>query len=211
MLLVYILRERYTRTESIFITFLTFGLVLLANYYITTYKVIDFKNRLIYDLNQVFNIRRRKNIISFDEIMQVGNNVVPQIKNPGDRYGLYEGLPVEEHTDTQCYHKYYLSFLLNNNKVVNFYSFGFSEDDYIDSMKTAENISYFLNKDLAYCNSEKTLYLEAGRLEEKSISIFDVYQEDKEIENKKFNITPFLVISFVILIILNLICFGLYL
>jgi hypothetical protein len=96
---------------------------------IKIYNVIDFSLVSIYKELWVWGIKIKINFFKREEILSVGNDCIPCVHNPaGRRIGTINGRLVEKNPRTDLYHRYSVSFLIDNGDVVNMYFGPFPED-----------------------------------------------------------------------------------
>lgn len=146
-------------SETIFLAVpIMIVLGILLNYCITTNKVIDYKNNLIYCELLIFNILIcRYGYINGDDIAAVGNNVSLFQAKGGIRY------------------TYYTSILLKDGTLNNFFDFG---SFYSAAYNLAIVLANYFHKPLTVAGKEQQLTVSPGlRLSTLSINL-------KETENE---------------------------
>ncbi len=74
-----------------------------------------------------------------------------------NKYGYYEGKKAERNSKTNQIQKYYVSFILNNGKLINFIDLGIFDEDYYDTIKLADTMADFWYINLLKCKEDCTL------------------------------------------------------
>lgn len=186
------------KIESFFVVVIALAVVYGLRQVINAYKVIDFKSKKIYRVDNILGMDFMTNIIEIDDIDQVANNVIAKLFSPGGKSGMYNGKPVEVHPETRYFQKYYLSFLLKSGKLINFYEFGILKEDYKDSVRLAKVFSEYFSKRLVVCDSKKTLVSYIDSLGTQII------EPTSEIERLGWAFFIFFILPILVVIIINL-------
>lgn len=125
------------------------------------YSVIDFHEKCFYKEIKVLFTEFKYQIINLKEIKYITNNCIPvnNMFSPCgiNKYGYYEGKKAEMNSKTDRFHKYYVSFLLKNGKLINFIELGIFERDYFTSIKLADTLANFWYIPLFKCKDYCTL------------------------------------------------------
>ena len=107
---------------------------------IKIYNVIDFSLVSIYKELWVWGIKFKINFYKREEILSVGNNCLPCVYNPVGKGATINRRLIERNPLTNLYHRYCVSFLIDNGDVVNMY-FGPFTEDHEDTMAFASLMS----------------------------------------------------------------------
>ena len=138
---------------------MTFGGII--SWLIEFNSVIDFTNNCFYKQIKILFIELKHQTINLNEIKYITNNciVVNNIFRPSriNKHGYYEGKKVEGNSKTHQIQKYYVSFLLNNGKLINFIDLGIFEEDYFASIKLVDTIADFWHIHLLKCRDDCSL------------------------------------------------------
>ena len=121
----------------------------------TIYTAVDYTNNELYKEFCLF----QKTIFTFgyveiEDILQVSNNVIPQIVNPEGKNNR-----VKVNKKTNFFHKYVVSFLVNNGDLVDFLELGGYEEYYETSKNLAKAISQHWGIPLMVCSDSQRLYV----------------------------------------------------
>ena len=146
-----------------------------------TRKIIDLKNQAIYSEIKLFFIPIRYAYINLSKIISISNNIVPTAKTyRSNKYGERLSINherIKPHEYTNQFHNCFVSFLLNNGKIINFIEVGMYLECYEESKEIAKILSNYLNIPLFTCN-------EASKLS----SVYNEYKDTFELMND--NIEP---------------------
>ena len=124
-------------------------------------SVIDFTDNSFYKQIKILFIELKLQTINLKEIKCITNNciVAHNIFSPSgiNKYGYYEGKKAEKNSKTHQIQKYYVSFLLNNGKLINFIDLGIFEEDYLATIKLADAMANFWHIHLLKCKDDCSL------------------------------------------------------
>lgn len=122
---------------------------------INVFSVIDYKNSLFYKEFNVFGKSFFKfGFIKLEDIVKVANNIVPQYCNPEGKNNR-----VKVNEKTNLYHKYVVSFFVNNGDIVNFLELGGFVEDYYKSIDIAKSIGTYWNIPTVFCKNNQKLHV----------------------------------------------------
>ena len=145
------------RYKYLFLSLLTFFFILLLICSIRTgvYTAIDYKENLLYKEFSFFG----KTLFTFGyveikDILQVSNNVIPQCINPEGKNNR-----VKPNPKTNLFHKYVVSFLVNNGDIVDFLELGGYESYFEVSKNLAKAISEHWGIPLVVCGDSQRIYV----------------------------------------------------
>ncbi len=122
---------------------------------ISIYTVIDYKDNQLYKELSFFG----KELFTFGyvevkDILQVSNNVIAQIINPEGKNNR-----VKPNPRTNLFHKYVVSFLVNNGDVIDFLELGGYDEYYEISKNLAKAISQYWGIPLMVCGDSQKIYV----------------------------------------------------
>ena len=125
-------------------------------------SVIDFTDNSFYKQIKILFIELKLQTINLNEIKYITNNciVANNIFSPSgiNKHGYYEGKrKAEGNGKTHQIQKYYVSFLLNNGKLINFIDLGIFEEDYLATIKLADAMADFWHIHLLKCRDDCSL------------------------------------------------------
>ena len=128
---------------------------LICSLQVNIYTAIDYTNNQLFKEFCIF----RKTIFTFgyveiEDILQVSNNVIPQIMNPEGKNNR-----VKVNKKTNFFHNYVVSFLVNNGDLIDFLELGGYEEYYEVSKNIAKAISLHWGIPLVVCGDSQRLYV----------------------------------------------------
>ena len=124
-------------------------------------SVINFTDNSFYKQIKILFIELKLQTINLNEIKYITNNCIVANKifsSSGiNKHGYYEGKKAEGNSKTHQIQKYYVSFLLNNGKLINFIDLGIFEEDYLATIKLANIMANFWHINLLKCRDDCSL------------------------------------------------------
>ena len=122
---------------------------------VNIYTAIDYTNNELFKVFSVFG----RTIFTFGyvevkDILQVSNNVIPQFVNPEGKNNR-----VKPNKKTNLFHKYVVSFLVNNGDIIDFLELGAYDEYYEVSKNLAKAISLHWGLPLMFCGDSQRLYV----------------------------------------------------
>ena len=158
VLIVYLLKiTGWLQNELVSCVLLSIYLVfyILCSINISIFTSIDYTNNLLYKELYFFS----KSLFTFgyveiEDVLQVSNNVIPQVINPEGKNNR-----VKPNKKTNLFHKYVISFLVNNGDIVDFLELGAYEEYYEVSKNLAKAISQHWGIPLIVCGDNQKLYV----------------------------------------------------
>ncbi len=145
------------RYKYLFFFLVSFFIFLLVYCSIRTgiYTAIDYQENLLYKEFSFFG----KTLFTFGyveikDILQVSNNVIPQCINPEGKNNR-----VKPNPKTNLFHKYVVSFLVNNGDIVDFLELGGYEGYFEVSKNLAKAISEYWGIPLMVCGDSQRIYV----------------------------------------------------
>ena len=140
---------------SLIVLSLCLILFIFCSVNINIYTVIDYTNNELYKELNIFG----KTFFTFgyvriEDILQVSNNVIPQIINPEGKNNR-----VKPNGKTNLFHKYVVSFLVCNGDIVDFLELGGYDEYFEISKKLAKAISEHWGIPLVICSDTQKIYV----------------------------------------------------
>ena len=122
---------------------------------VNIYTVIDYTNNELYKEFCIFqNTIFTFGYVEIKDILQVSNNVIPQIINPEGKNNR-----VKPNRKSNLFHKYAVSFLVNNGDIIDFIELGGYEEYFEISKNLAKAISQHWGIPLIICSDSQRLYV----------------------------------------------------
>ena len=145
------------RNGFLTLVMLSFCLIffIICSVNINIYTAIDYKDNELYKELNIFG----KTLFTFGyveirDILQVSNNVIPQLINPEGKNNR-----VKPNPKTNLFHKYVVSFLVHNGDLIDFLELGGYEEYYEISKNLAKAISEHWGIPLVVCSDNQRLYV----------------------------------------------------
>lgn len=128
---------------------------IIVSLQVNTFTVIDYTNNQLFKELCLF----QKSLFTYgyveiEDILQVSNNVIPYIINPEGKNNR-----VKVNDKSNLFHKYVVSFLVNNGDIVDFIELGAYDEYYEVSKNLAKAISQHWGIPLMVCGNNQRLYV----------------------------------------------------